>query len=125
MCEFIRTDGGPESLPAFPDTPLDAAFEGCPLGQTFEISEKRRLDRDSVRCAFCSPNSPKFVHGILFWSPKDGLLRAFGRTCGANPFGQYRFNEMQRLHSRQLQHEQAVEFLLQQMPYVSKWLSHL
>lgn len=78
-----------------------------------------------MRCAFCSPNSPKFVHGILFWSPKDGLLRAFGRTCGANHFGQYRFNEMQRLHRRQLQHEQAVEFLLQQMPYVSKWLSHL
>ena len=84
----------------------------------YAINRARRPNGDMAPCPICSPNSPKYLDGILVWYPAEGVIRAIGHECGDSYFEGDRHRDAARRYQEEQQRIADEDFLLENVPKV-------
>ena len=115
--QHVRETGQPETFPSI-DTSKPPRDADMVFLKRFPINRARRPDLDMVPCPICSPNSPKYLDGILAWYPAEGVIRAIGHECGDSYFEGDRHRDAARQYQEEQQRIAAEDFLLENVSKV-------
>ncbi len=96
-----------------PDQEYEELFE-------FHIPDRFRTQVGMASCPVCSPEKPKYFHGVLAWFPVEGSLRAIGHECAKGHFGNQLANAA-RQRRLQKEREDAAQYrLLEWLPKIAE-----
>lgn len=115
--QHVRETGQPETFPSI-DTSKPPRDADMVFLKRFSINRARRPNLEMAPCPICSPNSPKYLDGILVWYPAEGVIRAIGHECGDSYFEGDRHRDAARRYQEEQRRIADEDFLLENVPKV-------